>query len=254
MRELSAQGRYHFSTQEAAAALGISLVAARSAIRRLKRKGLVASPYRGFLVIVPPEHHSHGCLPADQFVPQLMDRVGVAYYAGLLTAARYHGAAHQQPQRFQVMVPKNRPQLQCGRVVVDFVARHNTASMPTVDLSTPRGYVRVSTPEANAFDLIGYPQHCGGLDHVATVLSELAEEIDPDRLRSIAGLSPLPWSQRLGFVLDEVGHAATSRPLAGFVAAEVAETVPLSLRHGETEGRRDQRWKLRVNTRLDPDL
>lgn len=254
VRNLSSRGRYHFTTEAAAGELGVSLTAARSALRRLKRKGLVAAPHRGFHVIVPPEYESLGCLPADQFVPQLMQRLKVAYYAGLLTAARYHGAAHQQPQRFQVMVPKNRPQLRCGRVGVDFVARHNTEAMPTVDLTTPRGYVRVSTPETTAFDLVGYSQHCGGLDHVATVLSELAEEIDADRLRSIAELSPLPWSQRLGFVLDTVGHSARSDALADFVAAEVSETVPLSLRHEASGGLRDPRWKLMVNSILEPDL
>ena len=31
------------------------------------------------------------------------------YYVGLLTAAMYHGASHQQPQIFQVVIEKNRP-------------------------------------------------------------------------------------------------------------------------------------------------
>jgi hypothetical protein len=35
-----------------------------------------------------------GCLPVDQFVPQLMEHLDLAYYAGLLTAASLHGAAH----------------------------------------------------------------------------------------------------------------------------------------------------------------
>ena len=47
-----------------------------------------------------------------------MDRLEVPYYAGLLTAARYHGAAHQQPQIFQVVVPKNRPPIHCGLVKI----------------------------------------------------------------------------------------------------------------------------------------
>ncbi len=254
VRNWASRGRYHFSTEELADELGASLTAARSALRRLKRKGLVASPHRGFHVFVPPEYEHLECLPAEQFVPQLMDRLEVPYYAGLLTAARYHGASHQQPQLFQVVVPKNRPQIRCGLVEVGFIARRNAAAMPTHRVNTPRGFLLVSTPEATAFDLVGHPEHCGGLDNVATVLEELGEKLDPDRLSSIAELSPLPWSQRLGFILDRVEHSARSHSLAAFVAdhaTEFSTLVPGEDREGVP---RDPRWKILVNAKLEPDL
>ena len=234
--------------------LGVTLIAARSALRRLKEKGLVASPYRGFHVVVPPEHQRVGCLPAEQFVPQLMERLGIPYYAGLLTAARYHGAAHQQPQVFQVVVPRNRPPLECGLVRVRFVARHNAAVMPTATGNTPRGLLKISTPEATAYDLVGYPDHCGGLDNVATVIRELGERLEPERLVEIAELSPIPWSQRLGYVLDLGEHSSRSDRLAGFVARHVSETAPLLAGVGTSSSRRDDRWKLWINADLEPDL
>lgn len=58
-------------------------------------------PFRGFHVIVPPEYRNLGCLPPDQFVPQLMEHLGLVYYAGLLSAARLHGAAHRAPMVFK---------------------------------------------------------------------------------------------------------------------------------------------------------
>lgn len=245
---------YHFTTEEMAEELGVSLAATRSALRRLKKKGLVASPYRGFHVVLPPEHQRLGCLPAEQFVPQLMERLGVPYYAGLLTAARYHGAAHQQPQIFQVVVAKNRPPIRCGLVQVSFVARHNAAAMPTGTVNTPRGLLEVSAPETTAFDLVGYPEHCGGLDNVATVLAELGEKLGPERLTEIAELSPIPWSQRLGYILDFVEHSHRSERLAGFVASRATETAPLLPSLKTASARRDDRWKLWVNTDLEPDL
>ena len=66
---LAAKGQYHFTTEQAIAALGVSPAAARAAIRRLNRKTRVAMPFRGFHVIVPPEYRTLGCLPADQFIP-----------------------------------------------------------------------------------------------------------------------------------------------------------------------------------------
>lgn len=47
---------------------------------------------RRFYVIVPSEYRSLSCLPADQFIPALMKHLGLAYYAGLLTAAQYYGS------------------------------------------------------------------------------------------------------------------------------------------------------------------
>jgi len=45
-----------------------------------------------------------GCLPANQFIPLLMDYLKEPYYAGMLTAAEHYGAAHQRPQAFQVLL------------------------------------------------------------------------------------------------------------------------------------------------------
>ena len=47
----------------------------------------------------------------------------LSYYAGLLSAAQFHGAAHQRPQEFQVFLAKNRRSIQCGTVRVAFLAR-----------------------------------------------------------------------------------------------------------------------------------
>ena len=84
IRDLQARGRYHFTTDEAVQALGGSVAATCAALRRLKEKGLVADPYRSFHVIVPPEYVGLRCLPADQFVPDLMQHLREPYYVALL--------------------------------------------------------------------------------------------------------------------------------------------------------------------------
>ena len=84
--------------------LGVSHNAARLSLYRLAKHGLVASPARGFYVIIPPEYYRvEPWQPsrADQFLPALMNGVGTRSHAGLLTAAQYHGAAHHRPQVFQ---------------------------------------------------------------------------------------------------------------------------------------------------------
>jgi hypothetical protein len=96
-------------------------------------------PYRGFHVIVPPEYRRLGCLPADQFIPELMKHLEQPYYVALLSAARYHGAAHQKPRIFSVLVAKNRPPIACGAVRVPFDARNNAAEMSVGRFNTQRG-------------------------------------------------------------------------------------------------------------------
>lgn len=228
--------------------------AVRASLRRLRLKGLIAVPHRGFHVIVPPEYRRLGCLPADQFIPQLMEHLNLAYYAGLLTAGRYHGAAHQQPQVFQVVVRKNRPPITCGEVRVAFIARRNVAQISTMQINTPRGHLAISSPEATAFDLVGYPAHAGGLDNVATVLCELADSLDPVLLSSVAPLSPLPWSQRLGHLLDRLGASEKTGPLAEYVAGAVNETTRLMPGAPAEGAAHDRRWRLLANVEVEPDL
>jgi len=252
--DLAARGRYHFTSAEAVAALGSSPVAARAVIRRLREKARVAVPFRGFHLIVPPEYRALGCLPADQFVPHLMEHLGLSYYAGLLSAASLHGAAHQAPMVFQTVVAQSRPGVHCGRVRVVFVARSNVSEIPVVEKTTLRGVLRVSTPEATAFDLVGYPGHAGGLSNVVTVLSELAENMDAEKLLAETVHSPLPWTQRLGYLLDRAGAADLAAPLAERVSARAKEYVPLRSRKSVTRASRDARWRLILNEEVESDL
>ena len=202
IHHLASNGRHHFTTADAVDKLGGAPPAVRAQLRRLKMQGLIATPARGFHVIVPPEYERLGCLPAEQFIDQLMGAWGEPYYVGLLSAAERHGAAHQRPQVTQVMVTKSRRALECGLIRVSFIARADLTNMPVTIFNTVRGTLRYSTPEVTALELVGYPNHAGGLDNVTTVLSELAEEMAPDRLLETARLSPTSWAQRLGYLLE----------------------------------------------------
>ncbi len=252
--ELAAKGRYHFTTQEAQHALQVSGQATRAALRRLRKRGHIADPYRGFHVIVPPEYRRLSCLPADQFVPQLMEYLGDYYYVALLSAAELHGAAHHRPQSFQVMVSRNRAPIECGEQRVQFVARRDLAQTPTVERNTPRGFLRVSSPAATALELVGYADQCGGLDNVASVLTELVEVLDSTSLPGAARLSPIAWSQRLGYLLDLTGHRELVNPLADYVRERATVVAPLVRKKSITRAPRAERWKLAINASVEPDL
>lgn len=253
LENLAASGQYTFSTDAARAALGISWPALKVALNRLARQKLIASPSRGFHVVLPPEYRQLGCLPADQFIPDLMQALKVPYYAGLLTAAEYHGAAHQRPQEFQVFVEKARRPLRCGRVRVGFIVRKNLRDVPTQPLNTARGVLVLSTPEATALDLVGYADRAGGLNQIATVLSELADRIQPDALVSAASFAPLPWAQRLGYLLEQVGAKDKTGPLAAYVGERARESVLLLPKAAKGKVNRHDVWKLFINARVETE-
>jgi predicted transcriptional regulator of viral defense system len=154
---------------------------------------------------------------------------------------------------FQIVVAANRPEIRCGRVRVQFIARRNVADIPTERRNTMRGVLRLSSPEATAFDLVGYPQHSGGLSNVATILSELVEKLDARRLIAESGHSPLPWAQRLGYLLERIGAEELTVPLLEQVISRTKEYVPLRARKTARRASRDSRWRLLLNERVEAD-
>jgi predicted transcriptional regulator of viral defense system len=254
VEQLASAGRYSFTGREAHAALGVSASAALLALNRLAKQGLLASPAKSFYVIVPPEYRSLGCLPAEQFVPDLMKWLKRPYYVCLLSASEYHGAAHQRPQALQVFLEGKRRPIACGRVRVIFMVRKHLRVVPVQTVNTPRGGLLVSTPEATALDLVGYEQQAGGLNLVATVLSELAERLEPHKLAAAANAAPIVWAQRLGYLLQRVGAADKVGPLQEHVRARAQDATPLAPGSAFRTSPRDAAWKVYVNAAVEADL
>jgi predicted transcriptional regulator of viral defense system len=251
---LAAKGRSCFSFEDVEKLKSSTPMAIKAALRRLQKKGEIAMPYRGFYVIVPPEYRAAGCLPPEQFIPDLMDKLGGVYYTGLLSAAEYHGAAHQRPQVFQVVVANSRRPIKCGNVQVEFILRKNAAKIPTELRNTPAGELKIATPEATALDLVGYVGRCAGLDNVATVLTELAEKINAGRLLAITELSPIAWVQRLGYLLEFVGAHEIAAGIAGYIKEKQPVRTPLAPTLSIKGARMESRWRVFVNARVEPDV
>ena len=156
MDKLTAQGQMCFTAKQVNEALGVSEIAARAALRRLKHKGEIAQPMQGFYVIVPPEYRILGCRPAEHFIHELMEHIKAPYYVGLLSAAQYYGAAHHRPQQYQVVTNQKRRAIICGRVKIVFFTKKDIQDVPTQKYNAPQSIILISTLEATAMDLIIY--------------------------------------------------------------------------------------------------
>lgn len=249
--EFAARGQYHFTSSEFRAALGVSAAAANQSLWRLAKRGEIASPGRGFYVVVPPEYRVLGCLPPDQFVPALMAYRGMRYYVGLLSAAQYHGAAHHRPQVLQVMVHRARKPIRCGAVGVDFIGRAGLANVPVTRFDSPRGTVLASTVEATAADLVGFMARAGGVDRVAGMLLELSEQMDPGLLVGAVQDVTVLWAQRLGFLLEFVGAGGKCGALKDYVRQHARNYTRLLPAAPVDGAERSRDWRLFVNASVE---
>lgn len=128
------------------------------------------------------------------------------------------------------------------------------ASSGAPSCRTRPGRSTASPPPAPAVDLAGYPQYAGGLDQVATILSELADELTPDGLAATAATAPLAWAQRLGYLLERAQAAHVTAALQEYVHEHAREYMPLVPGASISKAQRLKNWKLLVNADVVPDL
>lgn len=254
VESLQARGRYTFTRADGASGTACSDVALEAALRRLKQRGRIVSPRRGFYVIVPPEYREAGCPPASWFIDDLMRFLNQPYYVGLLSAAAVHGAAHQQPMVFQVVTDRPTRSARAGRVRISFHMSRKISSVPVVQMQTETGSMGVSSPEATAFDLVRFARSAGHLSNVATVLAELAEKLDPTALGITARSYAAPETQRLGYLLEQLDKRELAKPLADSLAARRRRLVLLAPGHSQGKAAPDQRWSVVPNAVIEADL
>lgn len=248
---LLSEGTSWFTASEAAEAAGIPLAHVYPGLKRLMDGGQVFSPARGFYVPIPAEFRRWGSVPATHFVDAMMRHLDRRYYVGLLSAAELHGAAHQRPQVFQVMVERPLSARRNGRTRLSFHVRSRLTGVPTQRVTTPTGGLVVSTPEATVLDLASRPADGGGLDNVATVLVELAEEgaLDIAGLGEATKSSTVSALRRVGWMLDRFTDldASELRQLTAPSAPTVLDP------HGGRRGPIDPVWGLIVNASVEPE-
>lgn len=252
--ELLSEGISTFDAAFAAKRTGLARDRVHGALKRLADAGAIFSPARGFYVIIPAQFRTWGAVPAAHFVDPMMKHLQRSYYVGLLTAAEQFGAAHLRPQAFQVVTDKYLPDRSFGRVRLQFLLNKHVAQLPAAPVNTPTGTMRVSTPAVTALDLVTRPRDSGGLSNVATVLIELVEEhrIADGDIIAVSEHYPTASVRRLAHLLESFcgAHLDELHTRAAPASTEPAPLDPAGPRRGHV----DQRWHVRVNTVVEPDV
>ena len=212
---LLSSGRTVFTAGEAEQTLCVGHGAFLDAAERLQRRKALVNPRQGFYVVVPPQYASWGAPPPAWYFDALMRHESQAYYVGLLKAAELHGATHQAVMEFQVISAKRFPKIRVGRNLIVFYFRKELEAVTEgiEGRKTDTGTMKISSAALTALDLLRYPQASGGIDNVATVLSDLGQRIDPEQLAGLSAQVERPVVQRLGHLLEHLGHDALTGPM-----------------------------------------
>ena len=258
---LLSAGRTVFTAEEAEQVLGVGRGAFLDAAERLQRREALLNPRRGFYVVVPPQYGSWGGPPPAWYIDAFMRHEGHAYYVGLLKAAELHGATHQAVMEFQIISDKRLPKIRAGRNLIVFYFRKNMEAVMagTERRKTDTGTMKISSAALTALDLLRYPQASGGIDGVATVLSDLGQKIDPEQLGTLSALVERPVVQRLGHLLEHLGHDARTGPMLESLRSRGSlpwtELDRQEVREPDEPEpqRRDPRWRVIVRRVPEPD-
>ena len=257
MNELRSNGRYSFSLPELRNQFKQSDEALKKALQRLKKKKEIALVRNEFYVIITPEYRSKGILPPSFFIADLMKFLDRDYYVGLINAAAYYGAAHQQPPSFSVITKKpSLRNINSDTLKINFYIKKEWNNEYIVKRKVDTGYINVSSPELTALDLVYYFDQSGGINRITTVLEELSESIDADKLLNIAkNFSSVTTVQRLGFLLEYVmNRKDLSDPIKSYL--KTVKYFPLLLRpeKAKREMRTGNDWKVVQNVKVETDL
>jgi predicted transcriptional regulator of viral defense system len=249
---LIAQGRYWLTTAEASEFLDRPRRLIYSALADLEDANKLFSPAQGFYVVVPPEYRSWGVVPGDWFIDPMMRHLGRSYYVAFLSAAARHGAAHQAPQTFQVIVDRQVRNRDLGRIRLRFAQSQVVEAMATEAKNSHTGSYNLATRETTAVDLAWRPRDGAGLSNVATVLKEIGD-LDSEQLARLSDLRGRSTARRLGWLLESVRPDVDTFWLRKIAQPDDGAPTKLSP-SGPFRGRVDRSWGIKVNSPVEPDV
>lgn len=259
------QGQATFSREEAEAALDLKKETLTASLVRLANRKRLASPRKGFFLILRPEDQGTGAPDPAQWIDPLMCSLSLDYRVSLLRAAASHGSSHQAAMVFQVIVPRQLRGIELGRHRIEFIyqtpASFARANQPEAlgKIKTSAGYARVAGIELTLLDCARYFHKAGGINHVAQVVKDIGDRADSRKLATLATAYESSCVRRLGYLLERTGHDRQAKRLEPF-ARKAKSIVPLDPKVKEvssvlsTLAEKDMRWKLLINQLVEVDF
>lgn len=248
---------YAFSLDEIAKKTAGSNNSLKFELHRLSEKGEIVNLRKGFYLIITPRYSSIKKLPLQLYCDTLFSYLNRKYYLGLFSAAKFHGASHQQIQRDYIITEKPKL-LDISKNAIDirFFTSSYWSDTTIQQKKSDAGFFNISSPAFTIVDLIHHQTKLGGINRMLSTIEELTDEVTESDLENLLRWYPNKSTlQRFGFILEELGIKEHFQEM---IYAELKTNnffpVLLSPTSKNKPGAVDNRWKVDVNVTLENDL
>ncbi len=257
IKRLLSVEEYSFSIDEVRKETGKTDISIQRELTRLSEKGEIVNLRKGFYLIITPRYSSSLKLPIQLYCEKLFKHLDKNYYLGLFTAARFHGASHQQIQRDYLI--SERPKLKdISKRAFDirFFTTNNWLDKNIQLKKSDAGFFKVSSPALTIVDLIHYQTKLGGISRMLATLEELSEELNNNDLKELLDWYPNKSTlQRFGFLLEQFGlHEDFQEMIFKTLNNRKFYPILLSPKSKEKAGAVCNRWKVDENIKLENDI
>ncbi len=223
----------------------------------LSEKKEILALRKGFYLIIPPRYSKLGVIPLELYAHKLFESLNKPYYIGLYSAARLHGAAHQQTQIDYIVTQGSRMlDIRKKAIALDFFLTKNWPKTNIVQKKSDAGYFNVSDPLLTIVDLLYHQRKLGGINRMLANIEELLEEATQGQVNSLLQWYPhKSVIQRLGFLIEYIApENDLLNSIYEYLKKQPFYPVLLNTSDKNKPGSVDNRWKVDVNMKLDSDI
>lgn len=234
-----------------------SEISLKRELSRLVEKNKVLNLRKEFYLIIPPRYSKLRQIPIQLYADKLFKSLNKKYYLGFYSAAKFHGASHQQSQQEYIMTdyPKIKD-VSRNQIKIRFISTSTWPKNNLIEKKSDAGVFKISSPSLTAINLIHYQNKVGGLNRMLSVIEELIEEITIDDIsKLLEWYSHKSTLQRFGYLLDILGGEKEKTSLiSDYLRSTKYFPVLLVPKSNQKAGKVNNKWKVDVNTILENDL
>ncbi len=257
IKQLLSYEEYSFSLNELIENINKTEIAIKRELSRLISKKEIVNLRKGFYLIITPRYSSAQKLPVQLYSEKLFKYLGRNYYIALFSAAKFHGASHQQIQR-DYIITENPKYNDISKNIID-IRFFTTSKLTGKNIQLKKsdaGIYKISSPALTIIDLIHHQTKLGGINRILSVIEELSEELKESDLIELLNWYPYKSTlQRFGFLLEELKINEEFQELIFKQLKEIRFfPVLLSPKSNTKPGAVNNRWKVDVNVKLESDL
>lgn len=224
----------------------------RYIIDSLRRKRWILKIRKEVYAIAPLEAGENGSEAFTLHSFTIASFLVEPYYIGYWSALNYHGLTDQTPSAVYVATTKPRNSRRVLNTQFKFVTipKWKLFGIDLADIEKRK--INISSKEKTIADCLDHPEHAGGVEEVAKAIYSASgnSEIDFRRL--------VDYSKKLrnGAVLKRLGFIAETLNIKGL--SSLVSNTKLTSGYSALdpvlpkEGKIWERWKILVNTSLDP--